>query len=287
MLSYVEEIKKLVDEMSVWDGRIRMAKQTIRRKGNTVSSQEYETLKNMVKGNVAFKIRSYLELCAFIERNNVFYGKEILNALPDYKGEGYALVAEKYKKEIINKYIRKNTPMTKNIAYLVDITKLFEKSTHKTWVTRMIKSPYKITDRQDISGYKVNSCWHLLIDENYLEFLQNQEISPERLEQLILDGKCVLMSELYTEDDSQVIDKKYVFDMAMDSVGKTIYEKMYPNLRINFWELYNERIIKNIKREIESKKDRIKEENANILDSKRKIENQNDDIAKLNEMLEK
>ena len=289
MLSYVEEIKKLVDQMSVWDGRIRMAKQTIRRKGNLVSKEEYETLKNMVKGNVAFKIRSYLELCAFIERNNVFYGKEILNALPGYKGEGYALVAERYKKEIIEKYIRRNTPMTKNIAHLVDITKLFKNTTHKDWVYKMVKSPYKQTDRQDISGYKVPVYWHLLIDNDYADLLETQEISPERLEQLILDGKCVLMQDLYNEDgnSSHVINKKYVFDMAMDSVGTTIYEKMYPNLRNNFWELYNERITKKIKSEIESKKDSIKEENASILDSKRKIENQNDDIAKLNEMLEK
>ena len=290
MLSYVEEIKKYVDQMSVWDGRIRMAKQTIRRKGNLVSKEEYETLKNMIKGNVAFKIRSYIELCAFIERNNVFYGKEILNAFSGYKGEGYALVAERYKKDIIDKYIRRNTPMTKNIAYLVDLPKLFEKSTHKPWVLRMIKSPYKITDRQDLFGQKVPSCWDLLIDENYLEFLQNQqELSPERLEQLILDGKCVLLDDLYTEDgnSSHVINKKYVFDMAMDSVGNSIYEKMYPNLRNNFWELYNERIIGEIKNEIQNKKYDIKKENASILSSKRKIENQNDDIAKLNEILEK
>ena len=94
------------------------------------------------------------------------------------------------------------------------------------------------------------------------------------------------------EEKKFIIEGIHLVEMAKNNLlyvltEKKLDEKMYPNLRNNFWELYNERIIKNIKREIESKKDRIKEENANILDSKRKIENQNDDIAKLNEMLEK
>ena len=283
MLKYIEEVKKYVDEMIVWDGKIRMAKNTLRRKAKTVSSQELEILKNMVKGSVAFKLRSYIELCAYFDRNNVFYGKQILSALPGYKGEGYALVAEKWQKDILTKYIRRNTPMTKNIADLVDISKLFENSTHKTWTHTMIRSPYSY---ENIQG-RYPSCWDLIVDENYVDLLKDQVISPERMEQLILDGKCVLLNDLYTEDGQKIINKKYIFDMAMDCVGNSVYEKMYPNLRSNFWELYNERTKQLLNQEILDRKNGIKKDSEAIKQSERNIERHKDDILKLNEILEK
>ena len=287
MLSYVEEIKKYVDEMSVWDGRIRVAKNELRKYSKFVSKKELEEFKSIVKGNVAFKIRSYIELCAYLDRSNVFYGKEILNALPDYKGEGYALVAEKWQKDIFDKYIRKNTPMTQNIEYLVDMSKLFEKSTHKDWVYKMVKSPFMQVDRQDISGHKVPICWRLLVDSEYVSLFANEVITSEELEKYILDGKCVLLQDLHTENGAKAIDKKYIFDMSMDCKGNSVYERLYPNLRSNFWECYNQRIIEKVEYDIENKKDYIRKENACILWSKKEIENKNDDIAKLNEILEK
>ena len=286
MLKYVEELKKYVDEMLIWDGKVKAAKYNLRVKSKTATKEEIEQLKAYVRGTVAFKVRSYLELCAFIDRNNILWGKDFLRALPGYKGEGYALVAERFKKEIMDEYVIKNRPMTQNIAHLVDMEKLFEKSTGAKWVTMDVDSPYTFVDRQDIAGTRYPCKWRLLVNEKYAEMFKGQTLTPEMIKEYILDGRCVLLRDLQTEDGEKAIEDKYIFDLSMDTIGNSIYEKMYPNLRYNFWELFDERTIARIQNEIKHREGDIDAANDLIKESRHQIERKQDDIKKLKELLD-
>lgn len=291
MLEYVKDVKDKVEEIRKIDDVVMEKKKNLKQKikqGDITRNQQND-LVNEILNLVYDKIEIYLDVCKIARKYEVFGLDKILgNSLHkysasiddyiDYSRGSLETIKKEINKDILNNFVKSNSPLTKYItygSYVVNIDELLQKCTGVEWEISFIESPYIYQDIEDYEVYYEKSKYLLAVNKKYINSFKKVCLNKEKLEKLIMDKKCVLLRNIWCYENNKnnynYLNQNLVFGLALDTQNNNVYERLYPNLRECFWDLLNDNTLQHIKDELNRHKNQIKYNEKQIVNIKKEI----------------
>ena len=273
MLEIVKEFKKIVEKMYNLDEIIVKEKQELKNMVNWGSAtlndisakkdiitelvfQKYNEYINLAKTQYKYeKLGIYLTLVNMMGFWNYDQTKNGNYIKDDVSNDE---ILKELKDRITKNYIAKNESMLgNNFTYNIDYSNLFSKLTGEDWVTKDCQTKYIHEYMHDGGIYEEDAKFYICYNKKYENLFKNKKLDCKNLIKYIQERKCVLLRKIFIDQTKDDIDEKYVLNFPLDCTKKSVYEKLYPEIRKIFWDCFNEDALQRIKDAAKNMKARI------------------------------
>lgn len=219
MLKIVSQIKNNIEKISSLENNIKKLEKelVVKEKIGNITSIEMEECKEKIKTNekeiklIKKEIRKTIKMSEYMFDNSKFF-KHIIDSIEENEDISYEYTLQD----------------------IIDLEKLFNAATNSEWrETRLDSLRYYGTD-MSAGDYRV------LVNES-IDTSRCEDYSEKEIEKLIKQKDLVLIS-----DSSWLENFDIKFENEDIFFNKTIYSKLYPELKSALWDFLNKLAVKGI-----------------------------------------
>ena len=290
MLDFIKELKELGDKILEQDKIIVEAKKELKEKvksGDITLNKQKELQKNIVD-LVYKKLDMVIDFQYIINKYNFVklpYECNLFSNFGEELNYGYCskdVILNHYKTKIEEYFIKKHYQMISSIRMSKEFAEFV---TGEKWKDIYAKSKYIKTEYDE--GYPDGTVainFELLVKEQFIKEIKSKALDFKMLYKFIEEGKCILIHKPYMDREytNENVNENYVFDLTIDHIGNSVYEKIFPNLREQFWEYENSCVIENIKNQKKDIKNSIRYYENEYKKHKNDLENEYNKLDSIN-----